>query len=49
MKDVVVYERGPENWGAFAPDLPGYGATGSHFISMACAAPANPSQSPWQS
>lgn len=27
MKYVVVYERGPENWGAFAPDLPGYAAT----------------------
>ncbi len=27
MKYVVIYERGPENWGAFAPDLPGYGAT----------------------
>jgi predicted RNase H-like HicB family nuclease len=27
MKYVVVYERGPENWGAFAPDLPEYGAT----------------------
>lgn len=27
MKYVVIYERGVENWGAFAPDLPGYGAT----------------------
>ncbi len=27
MKYIVVYERGPENWGAFVPDLPGYGAT----------------------
>jgi hypothetical protein len=27
MKYVVIYERGPQNWGAFAPDLPGYGAT----------------------
>ncbi|MGH7728003.1 MAG: type II toxin-antitoxin system HicB family antitoxin [Vulcanimicrobiaceae bacterium] len=22
-----IYERGPKNWRAFAPDLPGYGAT----------------------
>ncbi len=27
MKYVVIYERGAENWGAFAPDLPGYAAT----------------------
>lgn len=27
MKYVVIYQRGPNNWGAFAPDLPGYGAT----------------------
>ncbi len=27
MKYVVIYERDPENWGAFAPDLPGYVAT----------------------
>ena len=27
MTYVVVYERGSKNWGAFAPDLPGYAAT----------------------
>jgi predicted RNase H-like HicB family nuclease len=27
MKYVVIYERGLKNWGAFAPDLPGYAAT----------------------
>ncbi len=27
MKYVVIYERGSKNWGAFAPDLPGYAAT----------------------
>jgi predicted RNase H-like HicB family nuclease len=27
MTYVVVYERVPENWGAFVPDLPGYAAT----------------------
>jgi predicted RNase H-like HicB family nuclease len=31
MKYVVIYERGPENWGAFAPDLPGYGATAENL------------------
>ena len=23
MKYVVVYEQGPNNWGAYVPDLPG--------------------------
>jgi predicted RNase H-like HicB family nuclease len=27
MKYLVVYEKGPANWGAYAPDLPGYAAT----------------------
>ncbi len=27
MKYLVIYERGAHNWGAFAPDLPGYAAT----------------------
>ncbi len=27
MKYVVIYERGPQNRGAFVPDLPGYEAT----------------------
>ena len=27
LKYVVIYERGVKNWGAFAPDLPGYAAT----------------------
>ena len=26
MKYLVVYEKGPKNWGAYAPDLPGYAA-----------------------
>ena len=27
MKYIVIYERSADNWGAFAPDLPGYAAT----------------------
>jgi len=27
MTYLVIYEPGAENWGAFAPDLPGYAAT----------------------
>ncbi len=27
MKYVAVYERDPDNWGAFAPGLLRYGAT----------------------
>jgi predicted RNase H-like HicB family nuclease len=26
MTFLVVYEKGRSNWGAYAPDLPGYGA-----------------------
>jgi predicted RNase H-like HicB family nuclease len=26
MKYAVVFEPGPESWGAFVPDLPGYAA-----------------------
>ncbi len=27
MTFLVLYEKGRNNWGAYAPDLPGYGAT----------------------
>jgi predicted RNase H-like HicB family nuclease len=26
MKYVVIYERAPNNWSAYVPDLPGYAA-----------------------
>lgn len=29
MRYYVVYERGPRNWSAYAPDLPGVAVTGS--------------------
>lgn len=29
MKYLVIFEKGAENWGAYAPDLPGYAATAS--------------------
>lgn len=25
---AVIYERGPESWGAYCPDLPGLGVVG---------------------
>ena len=29
MKYLVIYEKSPEGWGAYAPDLPGLGVAGS--------------------
>jgi predicted RNase H-like HicB family nuclease len=32
MKEyAVIFEKGPNGWGAYAPDLPGLGAAGSTF------------------
>ncbi len=32
MKEyAVIYEKGPNGWGAYAPDLPGLGAAGETF------------------
>jgi predicted RNase H-like HicB family nuclease len=32
MKEyAVIYEQGPDGWGAYAPDLPGLGAAGATF------------------
>jgi predicted RNase H-like HicB family nuclease len=32
MKEyAVIYEQGPNGWGAYAPDLPGLGAAGKTF------------------
>ena len=28
MKYLVIYEQGPQGWGAYAPDLPGLGVAG---------------------
>jgi len=28
---AVIYERGPNNWSAYPPDLPGCAATGDSF------------------
>jgi predicted RNase H-like HicB family nuclease len=29
MRYLVVYEKSPTGWGAYAPDLPGLGAAGN--------------------
>ena len=29
MKYLVIYEKSPEGWGAYAPDLPGLGVAAS--------------------
>jgi predicted RNase H-like HicB family nuclease len=29
MKYLVIYEKSPTGWGAYVPDLPGLGVTGS--------------------
>ncbi|MFZ3340893.1 MAG: type II toxin-antitoxin system HicB family antitoxin [Terriglobales bacterium] len=29
MKYLIVYEKSPTGWGAYAPDLPGLGAAGT--------------------
>ena len=29
MKYLIVYEKSPTGWGAYAPDLPGLGVAGS--------------------
>ena len=29
MKYLVIYEKSPDGWGAYAPDLPGLGVAGS--------------------
>jgi predicted RNase H-like HicB family nuclease len=29
MKYLVIYEKSPEGWGAYAPDLPGLGVAGT--------------------
>jgi predicted RNase H-like HicB family nuclease len=34
MKYLVIYEAGAENWGAFAPDLPGYAATAASLDAL---------------
>ncbi len=32
MKEyAVIFEKGPNGWGAYAPDLPGLGAAGDTF------------------
>ena len=32
MKEyAVIFEKGPNGWGAYAPDLPGLGAAGATF------------------
>ncbi len=28
---AVIFEKGPNGWGAYAPDLPGLGAAGDTF------------------